>query len=83
MFCACSVLVFFYVNLYLFHTCQKNIIQTSMCSISLFYFHFIVKPVESACFPAMAKVKLENGKIVTMSKLQKEDKVQIGNTRDQ
>ena len=54
-----------------------------MCSISLFYFHFIVKPVESACFPAMAKVKLENGKIVTMSKLQKGDKVQIGNIRDQ
>ena len=27
----------------------------------------------------MAKVKLENGKIVTMSDIQKGDKIQIGN----
>ena len=30
------------------------------------------------CFPSKTKLKLENGKIVTMSKLQEGDKVQTG-----
>ena len=35
---------------------------------------------QGACFPSMAKVKLENGKTVTMSELQTGDRVQTGMT---
>ena len=38
--------------------------------------------VKKGCFPSKTKVKLENGKIVTMSELQKGDKVQTGNKKD-
>ena len=30
------------------------------------------------CFPSFAKVRFENGKLVMMSELQKDDKVQTG-----
>ena len=38
------------------------------------YFLFLA----GECFPSKTKTKLENGKIVTMSELQKGDKVQTG-----
>ena len=42
---------------------------------------FIVPPPPPpACFPSSARVNLENGKSVTMSQLQKGDKVETGKT---
>ena len=35
-------------------------------------------PGSSGCFPSASKVKIENGKLVAMSELQKGDKVQTG-----
>ena len=43
------------------------------------YFLFLDAP----CFPSNTKIKLENGKIVTMSQLQNGDKVQTGYKHDQ
>ena len=34
--------------------------------------------VHSACFPSIARVNLENGKVVTMSELKTGDRVQTG-----
>ena len=44
------------------------------------FFHFVVQR-DNGCFPSKSKVKLENGDIVTMSELQKGDKVQTGNKK--
>ena len=35
-------------------------------------------PQSSGCFPSVARVSLENGKSVSMSELQKGDRVQTG-----
>ena len=44
--------------------------------------HYLAEKPDNSCFPSMATIKLENGKIITMSELQKGDKVQIGNRKD-
>ena len=45
-------------------------------------FYFVEDP-PSKCFPSKTQIKLENGKIVTMSELKTGDKVQTGNIKDQ
>ena len=47
----------------------------SMCSIP----YFTGKP---KCFPAMTKIKLKNGKMIMMSDLKEEHKVQTGNRKN-
>ena len=37
---------------------------------------------KTACFPYMATVKLKNGKLITMSELQRGDQVQTGNGKE-
>ena len=44
--------------------------------------HYFAEEPDDFCFPSLATIKLENGKIITMSELQKGDKVQIGYRKD-
>ena len=74
----------------LFYTCafmgkSVKIQFWSFYSILLFYLYFVVTTTttpspssSSGCFPSESRVKLENGKSVTMSELQIGDKIQTG-----
>ena len=63
-------------NVNVFHI-SKDIYTFTQAHIVYFLF------LDAPCFPSKTKIKLENGKIVTMSELQKGDKVQTGNKQDQ
>ena len=52
-----------------------------LCNICSFLFQLSTTTAPApppSCFPSMAKLKLENGNLVTMSELQLGNKVQIG-----